>query len=304
MKADSNLEKLLSEGKFVLTAEIGLPISASAETLKKKAGLLKNKADAVIVSDGHRAKVHLSNLASSILLKQQKIEPIMEISCRDRNRISIQSDVLGAASLGIRNILCTAGDHQKLGPFPGSKHCYDMDSTQEIMLLKQMRDEKKLSNGQELAEAPSVLIGTEENPFSDPLELRILLMAKKIAAGADFIITKPVFDVARFTGWMKEVKAKGLTEKVAIIASILPLKSLEAAKETKEWPSFLVPDEIVSRIEKASDAQAEGVKICQNIASKVKGIDGVKGINIIAVDNEEAVASIAEGAGLLPRPTA
>lgn len=304
MKSNSKLEKLLEKGNFIVTVEIGLPINTNTDAIKKKAQLVKGKVDAVIVSDGRRAKVHISNLAASVILKQEKIETIMEICCRDRNRIAIQSDVLGAASLGISNILCSAGDHQKLGPFPGSKHCYDIDSTQEILMLKQMRDDKKLSNGAELENGPSILIGVEENPFSEPLELRIALLSKKVASGADFIITRPVFDITQFSNWMKEVKNKELIEKVAIIVSILPLKSLEVAQEIKNWPGYLVPDEVISKLEKASDAQAEGIKICQNIIKKVQGIDGVKGINIIAVDNEEAVANIVEGAGLTPRPTA
>jgi len=302
MKSNSKLEKLLEKGNFIVTAEIGLPISANSDTIKKKTKLVKDNVNSVIVRDGWRAKVHISSLAASIILNQEKIEPIMEICCRDRNRIAIQSDVLGAASLGINNILCSAGDHQKLGPFPGSKHCYDIDSTQEILMLKQMRDDKKLSNGEELENGPSIFIGAEENPFSDPLELRIFLLAKKVASGADFIITRPVFDIPKFSEWMKEVKNKGLTEKVPIIVSILPFKSLEIAKEIKEWPGYLVPDEIIGKLEKASDAQAEGIKICQNIINKVKDMDGVKGINIIAVDNEEAVASIVKGVGLKPKP--
>ena len=180
MKTNSKLKQLLEKGEFVVTAEIGLPTSINKDILKKKAELVKGKVAAVIVRDGRNADVHLSNLAAAILLMQQDIEPIMEISCRDRNRIAIQSDVLGAASLGIHNMLCSSGDHQKLGSFPESKHCYDLDSTQEIIMLKQMRDEKKLSNGQELDVAPPLVIGVEENPFSDPLELRIILAALRM----------------------------------------------------------------------------------------------------------------------------
>jgi methylenetetrahydrofolate reductase (NADPH) len=304
MKTNSNLKKLLEKGDFIITAEIGLPISANTDLLKKNTDLIKGKVDAIIVSDGKNAGVQLSNLAAATLIKQKNLEPIMEISCRDRNRIAIQSDVLGAASLGINNILCSSGDHQKLGPFPASKHCYDIDSTQEIMMFKQLRDEKKLSNGQQLDDSPSLFIGAEENPFSDPLELRIILLNKKIASGADFIITRPVFDITKFSEWMNALQSNGIPEKVAIIVSILPLKSLEMAQEIKKKPGYYLPDTILARLEKASDAPAEGIKICKEIISKIKGTKGVKGINITAVGNEEAVAAIVEEAGLLPRPTA
>ncbi len=293
MKTNSNLKKLLEKGEFIVTAEIGLPVSANTETLKKNVEKIKGKVHAVIASDGKNAGVHISNLAAAILLQQHNIEPILEISCRDRNRIAIQSEVLGAASLGINNILCTAGDHQKLGPFPQSKHCYDLDSTQEIMMLKQLRDEKKLSNGQELNESPSILIGTEDNPFSDPLELRIILLKKKIKSGADFIIARPVFDTSKFSEWIKALESNGVTENVPLIVSVLPLKSKEMAQKIKERPGYYLPDTIFNRIEKASDAQAEGIKIAKDIINKVKGLKGVKGINIIAIDNEDAVAALA-----------
>jgi methylenetetrahydrofolate reductase (NADPH) len=293
MKTNSNLKKLLEKGEFIIISEIGLPISINIDPLKKNIEKIKGKANAVIASDGKNAGVHISNLAAAILLQQYNIEPILEISCRDRNRIAIQSEVLGAASLGINNILCTAGDHQKLGPFPHTKHCYDIDSTQEILMLKQLRDEKKLSNGQELDESPSIFIGTEDNPFSDPLELRIILIKKKIESGADFIITRPVFDVSKFSEWIKALESNGVIENVPLIVSVLPLKSKEMAHEIKERPGYYLPDTILNQIEKASDAQAEGIKIAKDIINKVKGLKGVKGINIIAIDNEDAVAALA-----------
>ncbi|MDI6732897.1 MAG: methylenetetrahydrofolate reductase [Planctomycetota bacterium] len=303
MKTDSNLEKVLASGEFAVTAELGPPRGADPEDIHKKAKLLGDCADAINITDNQTAIVRMSSIAAGILLKQRGLDPVIQIVTRDRNRIAIQSDVLGAAAHGINNVLCLSGDHQKFGDHPTSKNVFDIDSIQLIQMLKKMRDEKKFMSGADIDVAPRLFIGAAENPFADPFEFRVIRLSKKISAGTDFIQTQAVFDVEKFEEWMKLVRKKELHKKTHILAGVIPIKSAKMAKYMKENVAGLrIPDEIVSRMEKAKDVKEEGIKICTETIERVRKIEGVQGIHIMAVAWESIVPKIVERVGLLPRP--
>jgi methylenetetrahydrofolate reductase (NADPH) len=245
----------------------------------------------------------MSSFAACVLLKQSGVEPVMQIVTRDRNRIALQSDVLGAVALGIGNMLCLSGDHQKFGNHPSAKGVFDIDSIQLVQTLKNMRDSKKLICGEEISGEAPVFIGAVENPYADPFESRVHRLAKKIKAGADFIQTQAVYDVDKFVKWMEKVAAEGLDKQVHILAGVIPIRSLGMARYMKDYVAGIsLPVNLITRMETAKNAKEEGVRIAVEIIEQLKGIPGVHGIHIMAVGWEEAVAEIVEKAGLLPRP--
>lgn len=303
MKAGSNLEKVLESGRFAVTAEAGPPKGTSAAVVQKKGELLRPCCDAVNVTDNQTAIVRMSSLAGSVILRQQGVEPVMQMVCRDRNRIAIQSDVLGAVALGVRNILCLSGDHQKFGNHPTAKGVFDIDSIQLIQTVKRMRDEKKFINGEEVAGDVPLFIGAAENPFADPFEFRVVRLAKKIKAGADFIQTQAVYDIGKFAKWMQMVTDRGLDKQAHILAGVIPIRSAGMARYMRDYVAGIyVPNEILTRMEQAKSAKEEGMKIALELIEQLKEIPGVHGIHIMAVGWEEIVPQIAEKAGLLPRP--
>jgi len=303
MKAGSNLEKVLEGGYFAVTAEVGPPKGTSTAVIQRKGELLKFYCDAMNVTDNQTAIVRMSSWSGCILLKEMGIDPVMQMVVRDRNRIAIQSDILGAAALGIRNVLCLSGDHQRFGNHPTAKGVYDIDSIQLVQTLKTMRDEKKFLCGEGISGEVQLFIGAVENPFADPFEYRVMRLAKKVRAGADFIQTQAVFDVGKFTKWMEMVRDQGLDKQVHILAGVIPIKSVGMARYLRDNVSGIsVPDEIVIRMEEARDVKEEGVKIALEIIDQLKEIDGVHGIHIMAVAWEDIVPVIVERAGLLPRP--
>jgi 5,10-methylenetetrahydrofolate reductase len=303
MKAGSNLEKVLDGGYFAVTAEVGPPKGALATVIRRKGELLKFHCDAMNVTDNQTAIVRMSSWSGCLLLKELGIDPVMQMVVRDRNRIAIQSDILGAVALGIRNILCLSGDHQKFGNHPTAKGVYDIDSIQLIQTFKTMRDERKFLCGEEISGEVPLYIGAVENPFADPFEYRVHRLAKKVNAGADFIQTQAVFDVDKFNTWMGMVKDQGLDKQVHILAGVIPIKSVGMARYMKDNVSGIsVPNEIVTRMEEAKDAKEEGVKIALEIIEQLKEIEGIHGIHIMAVAWEDIVPVIVERTGLLPRP--
>ncbi len=303
MKSGSNLEKVLEGGHFAVTAEVGPPKGALATVIRRKGELLKFYCDAMNVTDNQTAIVRMSSWSGCILLKELGIDPVMQMVVRDRNRIAIQSDILGAVALGIRNVLCLSGDHQKFGNHPTAKGVYDIDSIQLIQTFKTMRDERKFLCGEELSGEFPLFIGAVENPFADPFEYRVQRLAKKVKAGTDFIQTQAVFDVDKFSKWMKMLRDQGLDKQVHILAGIIPIKSVGMARYMRDNVSGIgVPDEIVTRMEEAKDAKEEGVKIALEIIEQLKEIEGIHGIHIMAVAWEDIVPIIVERAGLLPRP--
>ncbi len=303
MKAGTNLEKILESGGFSVTAEAGPPRGGVPTVIQRKGELLKNCCDALNVTDNQTAIVRMSSLSGCVLLKQLGVEPIMQIVCRDRNRIAIQSDVLGAVALGIGNILCLTGDYQSFGDHRAAKGAFDLDSIQLVQTLRQMREEKKFLSGEKISGEVPLFIGAAENPYADPFEYRVLRLAKKVKAGADFIQTQAIFDVGKFAKWMEMVTERGLDKKVHILAGIIPIKTVGMGRYMRDnVPGVYVPDEIVTRMEDAKDSKEEGLRICLEIIEQIKDIPGVHGIHIMAVGWEDIVPTIVERAGLLPRP--
>ena len=305
LKSGSNLEKLLRKGEFVVTSELGPPRGASREAVEKKAELLKGYADAFNLTDCQTAMVRLSSIASGAILLDMGMEPVVQLTCRDRNRIAMQSDILGAAALGMKNLLCLTGDHQCFGDHPEAKGVFDLDSINQLDMFRQMRDEKKFQSGEDLkTEEPKLFLGAAENPFADPFQYRAARLAKKVKAGADFIQTQIIYNVEKFEEWMSMVRAMGLHKKVSILAGVTPIRSLGMAKYMKKnVPGMDVPDELIKRLEGAEKKKAEGINICLEVIERVRQIEGVSGVHIMAVEWEEIVPEITERAGLLPRPT-
>jgi len=306
MKAGSNLEKILTGGQFAVTGELGPPKGADVAIIERKAKLLKGNVDAINVTDNQTAIVRMSSIAVSALLKQMGMEPTMQMVCRDRNRIAMQSDIFGAYALGIRNILCLSGDHQKFGNHPTAKNVFDLDSIQLIQTVKKMRDEHKVLSGDEIEGPPQMFIGAAANPFADPFEFRVIRLAKKAAAGVDFIQTQCIYDMDKFERFMQMVRDRGLHEKIFILAGVTPLKSVGMARYMKEKVAGMeVPDEIINRMKAAGKEKAreEGLKICVEQIERLKKIPGVHGIHLMAIEWEEVVHEIIERAGLLPRPS-
>jgi len=303
MKAGTNLEKVLESEKFAVTAEAGPPKGTNAEVIQKKGELLRHCCDAVNVTDNQTAIVRMSSLAGCMLLKQQGVEPVMQMVVRDRNRLALQADVLGAVALGIGNILCLSGDHQKFGNHPTAKGVFDIDSIQLIQTLKQMRDEKKFLSGEDISGEVPLFIGAAANPFADPFEYRVSRLAKKIKAGADFIQTQAVYDIDRFAKWMEMARERGLDKQTHILAGVIPIKSVGMARYMRDHvPGVIVPDEIITRMEKAESAREEGFRIILEIIEQLKEIPGVHGIHVMAVGWEDIVPEMVEKAGLMPRP--
>jgi methylenetetrahydrofolate reductase (NADPH) len=303
MKSGSNLERILESGQFAVTGECGPPKGSSPKVVQKKGELLKSCCDALNVTDNQTAIVRMSSLAGCVILQGIGLEPVLQMVVRDRNRLALQSDILGAVALGVGNILCLSGDHQKFGNHPTAKGVYDIDSMQFIRMVKTMRDEHKFINGEEISGDVPLYIGAAANPFADPFEFRVTRLAKKANAGADFIQTQGIFDVARFAEWMKMVRDRGLHEKTHILAGLIPIKSVGMARYMRNNVSGLsVPKELVDRMADAKDAKEEGVKICLETIEELKDIEGVHGIHIMAVAWEDIVPRIVEEAGLMPRP--
>ncbi|HDD40545.1 MAG TPA: methylenetetrahydrofolate reductase [Nitrososphaeria archaeon] len=306
MKADSKLERILESGEFAVTAEIGPPKSADAEVIRRKARTLKGYIDAFNVTDGQTAVVRMASWAACLIGKEEGLEPIVQMTCRDRNRIALQMDILGVAALGIKNILCLTGDHVSMGNHPSAKPVYDLDSIQLIKIVKDMRDEKRFQCGEKITVEPRLYIGAVTNPFAGyPLELDVLRLEKKVKAGADFIQTQCVYDIEKFEKWMKLVRERKLHEKVHIIAGVTPLKSYRMAKYMKEnVPGIEIPDKILERMRNApkEKAREEGVEICVEIIERLKEIEGVHGIHVMAIGWENIVPVLVERARLLPRP--
>ncbi|NQT05013.1 MAG: methylenetetrahydrofolate reductase [Dehalococcoidia bacterium] len=303
MKAGTKLERILTSGKFAVTAEAGPPKGTSAEAIRKKGELLRYCCDAVNVTDNQTAIVRMSSVAGCLLLKQQGIEPVLQMVVRDRNRLALQGDVLGAVALGINNILCLSGDHQKFGNHPGAKGVFDIDSIQLLQTLKVMRDEKKFISGEDVSGEVPLFIGAAANPFADPFEYRVNRLAKKIKAGADFIQTQAIYDVPKFAKWMAMLTERGLDKQVHIMAGVIPIRSAGMARYMRDYvPGVAVPDEIVTRMEKSEVPKEEGVKIILEIIEQLKDMPGIHGIHIMAVGWEDIVSEVVEKSGLMPRP--
>jgi len=329
VKAGSNLEKVLAAGYFAVTGECGPPQSADAGVIRKKAQHLKGVVDAVNITDNQTAVVRMSSIAVGKMLLDMGIEPTIQMTCRDRNRIAIQSDLLGAAALGMKNLLCLTGDHQRFGNHPTAKNVFDLDSMQLLDMVRRMRDERRFLCGDEMKPGtePRFFIGAAANPFADPFEFRPYRLAKKIAAGADFIQTQIVFNVPKFREYVERCGELGLLDKVYLLAGVSPIRTFGAARYmATSVPGMDVPQEYVDRMRDAvkgipdpkgiedpeakKDAQRRrkeaweetGINICVEVIQQVREIPGVRGVHIMAIEWEDAVPEITKRAGLLPRP--
>jgi len=303
---ESQLKKVLMQGEFAVTAECGPPKGADPEVVLKKGQLLKGKVDGVNVTDNQTAIVRMSSLAACALLKTAGLDPVLQMVVRDRNRISLQSDILGASALGIRNVLCLSGDHQIFGNQPQSLGVFDLDSIQFVQAVKGMRDDGVILGGDPLDHNPHMFIGAAANPFADPLSFRVVRLAKKIKAGADFIQTQCIYNLDRFESWLSMAADRGLTEKVYILGGVTPLKSAGMARYMKNKVAGMdIPDDVIKRMDGVSKGKQreEGISICVETISRLKALPGVKGVHIMAIEWEEAVGEIVERAGLYPRPS-
>ena len=304
MIAGSNLENILRSGTFAVTGELGPPKSGDMEVVRKKAKILKGHVDAVNITDCQTAIVRMSSLTAGLIALSEGVEPVMQMTCRDRNRIGMQADILGAAALGIKNLLCLTGDHQKFGNHPQAKGVFDMDSIQLLQMVKGMRDGKKFQCGEEIKKAePKLFLGCAANPFADPFEFRPVRLAKKVEAGANFCQTQIIYNVEKFEKFMEMVRDLGIHERCFILAGVTPPKSLGMARYMKKFvPGLDVTDEVIQRLSDAKDQKEEGIDICVDIISRVREIPGVAGVHIMAIEWEEAVPEIVKRAGLENRP--
>ncbi len=304
MKMESNLEKIFEAGHFAVTGELGPPKSANIETTLHHAEEMRNHVDAYNITDNQTAIVRTSSIGVAAHLVQRGMEPVVQMTCRDRNRICLQADVLGAASFGARNFLCLQGDHGNFGNEVSCKNVNDLDSTQLIQTVKNMRDEGVFIGGDKLDHPlPRVFIGAVANPFADPFEYRALRLAKKAAAGAQFVQTQCIFDLERFEKWMEMVRELGLHKKVKIMGGVTPIKSVGMARYMQNNVSgMIVPEELIQRVKGAEDKKKEGLKIAIETIQRLKEIEGVAGVHVMAIAWEEVVPEIVESAGLYPRP--
>ena len=305
LKSGSNLEKVLKSGNFAFTGELGPPRGSNAQEVREKAEFLKGKVDAVNITDNQTAMVRMASWAASIILIQEGLEPNYQMVCRDRNRLAMQADILGAYAHGIKNMLCLSGDHCQFGDHPTAKGVFDIDSMQLINMVKTMRDESKFQGGADLHDPPKIFIGAAANPFADPFEWRVHRLAKKINAGVDFVQTQCIYNMEKFREWIKQANDMGLTEKVYILAGVTPMKSVGMAKYMKsKVPGMDVPDEIIKRLQGAEKGKVatEGINIACEQIEEFKEMKGVAGVHLMAIEWEHKVPEIAEQAGVLPRP--
>ena len=306
MKTESVLEKVFASGELAVTSECGPPRGAVPEKIIEKAKMLKGYVDAVNVTDNQTAMVRMSSFAACVFIKQLGMNPILQMVTRDRNRLAMQADILGAYSHGIDTMLCLSGDHPHFGDHPMAANVHDIDSVQFVQMIKDMRDKGKFQGGDDILNPPKMYIGAAANPFADPFELRVARLAKKIKAGTDFIQTQCIYNLDKFEKWMEGVRDRGLHEKVNIMAGITPMKTVGMAKYMKNRvPGMDVPDEIIKRMAGVPKEKQpeEGIKISVEAIERLKAVEGVKGFHVMAIEWEQMVPEIVERAGLLPRPT-
>ncbi|NHZ72200.1 MAG: methylenetetrahydrofolate reductase [Aquificales bacterium] len=323
--AGSNLERILRAGHFAVTGELGPPQSADGHMIREKSALLKGYCDGVNITDNQTAIVRMSSIGAGTIVLQEGLEPVIQMTSRDRNRLAIQSDLLGAYALGMRNLLCLTGDHQQFGNHPTAKNVFDIDSLQMVRMVADMRDEGVFQCGEKFkGSEPRFFIGAAAAPFADPIDFRPYRLAKKVQAGANFIQTQLVYDVPAFARYMEKVRELGLHEKTYILAGVGPLKSPGMARYMKKnVPGILVPDELIARMkaagapwagkkkadmtkedkrERSKAWKTEGIQVCIDLIQQLREIEGVAGVHIMAIEWEEALKPIVEGAGLYPRP--
>jgi methylenetetrahydrofolate reductase (NADPH) len=304
MNSGSRLERVLRSGRFAVTAELNPPDSADPQAVYDRALVLASVCDAINATDASGANVHMSSVGVCALLTRAGYEPVMQVSCRDKNRIAIQGDLLGAAAMGVRNLLCLTGDGVQAGDQPESKPVFDLDSISLLRTARILRDQGKFLSGRVLEAPPRFFLGAAANPFVPPLDFRPLRLAKKVEAGAEFVQTQFCFDLSVMRRYMAAVRDLGLDEHVFILAGVGPLRSAKTA----EWlrarvPGVVIPDEVIQRLRSvpADRQREEGKRLCVEIIQELREMDGVSGVHVMAYRQEELVAEIIEESGLLPR---
>ena len=306
VKTPSKLEKILAAGHLAVTSECGPPRGTDPEVIIKKAEMIKDHVDAINITDNQTSVTRLCSLAACIRLKLMGLDPVLQMVTRDRNRIALQSDILGAASFDIYNILCLSGDHQSFGDCPQGQNVHDIDSMQLIQTVRHMRDNGKFLGDDEIKRPPQMFVGAAANPFADPFEIRVPRLAKKVEAGAEFIQTQCIYNLEKFEHWMKMACDRGLHEKVNILAGLTPFKTAGMARYMKNRvPGMDVPDDVVKRMADTPKEKQpeEGIKICIESIQRLKDVEGIRGFHVMAIEWEEMVPEIVEKSGLFPRPT-
>jgi methylenetetrahydrofolate reductase (NADPH) len=290
--------KLLS-GAFVVTSECGPPQHGDGAFLRKRASYFRTGVDAVNITDNQTGIVRMSSIAAAKIILEEGLEPVIQMTCRDRNRIAMQSDLLGAAALGIENVLCLTGDHQRFGNHPEARGVFDLDSVQLVSMVRRMNEGFFLS-GETIEPKPRFFIGAAANPFAEPFGFRISRLGKKVDAGARFIQTQAVFDLQRFREWMREVRGSGLHEQTAILAGVLPVRSAKALRYMKEEVSGIsIPDSLVERMDKAADPKEEGIRIAAETIRALRDEEGVRGIHLMPVMWESVTPRVLQESGLV-----
>ncbi len=305
LKSGSNLEKVLNAGHFAFTGECGPPKGTNVDHLNEKLSPLVGVVDAVNMTDNQTAVVRMSSIAGSVLMMEKGLEPNFQMVCRDRNRLAMMSDILGAYAMGIRNMLCLSGDHTCFGNHPEAKGVHDIDSMQLIAMVKKMRDEGKFMNGEDIDGPLKLFIGAASNPFGDPYEYRVFRLAKKIQAGVDFVQTQCIFNMEKFRDFMKQTVDMGLHEKCYILAGVTPMKSAPMANFMSKFvPGMDIPEPLIKRLRGVAkkDQAEEGIKFALEQIEEFKEMEGVAGVHLMAIEWEHRVPEIAERANVLPRP--
>ena len=298
----SNLAALLRQGEFVVTAELNPPKSASGTAVKRRAAILKGTVDAVNVTDSNRSVVAMAAIPAALLVREAGVEPVVQITGRDRNRIALQADLLGAAALGLANFLFMSGDDPKHGNHPDAVHVKDLDGVGLVKMAVGMRDDHKFLSGDEIKQAPEYFIGATASPFTKPMSADLEKTVEKINSGADFLQTQPVFDLATFSQWLAELRRVGGGRQASVIAGVLVLRSVEQAERVARVPGVALGQDIVDRLKKAPDAEQEGIAVAVEMAKSLRALPGVHGVHLYSIEWPEAVPLVAERAGLLPRP--
>ena len=297
-RTDSALEARLAAGEFAVTAEIGPPKSADGEVVRRKAAALAGLVDAANVTDNQTAVVRLSSIAGALIAKEAGVEPIVQMTCRDRNRIAIQSDLLGAYALGLRNVLCMTGDTAKAGNHPEAKDVFDLTTADLLGMLRGMRDEGRFLNGETMRQAPRCFIGATSAPLLGPMDKELARLTERVSLGADFFQSQFVFDVAAFRPFMAQWVERGLAERAAFLVGVGPLKSLAQAQHMNGLPGVTVPPAVLKRLADAGDQQQEGVAICLEVIAELRQLPGVAGVHVMAVAQEDIVPDLLRAAGL------
>lgn len=303
LRAGSDLENVLASGGFAVTAEVTPNASAAPDHIRAQARAVKGYADACNVTDCQRALVRISSLAASAILLKEGVEPVMQMVTRDRNRIALQADLLGAHALGVRNVVCLSGDDPKAGNEPEATAVYEFTTEQFLAYAKNLRDNGRLAGGSPVEKPPRLFLGATVNPFGGAPEDTVVNLRGKVDAGADFVQTQAVYDVEAFAEWMGLARKEWLHEKAYVLAGVMPLKSSRMARFVAEkLPGVAVPPAVVERLSNAGDAKAEGLRIALETIAALRGIEGVRGVHLMAVEWEDAVPRIVKEAGLHPRP--